>query len=76
MFRIIPHTHQKCSGGSNKPYAHQDTGPHRDSDRTVFELLLWRCGSAVDSCRAQGPEYSSARVGCMKEVTIIFIPAP
>ena len=28
--------------------------PHRDQDRTVFECLLWRYGSAVDCRRGRG----------------------
>ena len=30
VFRIKPHTHQRCSEGSNKPHEHQDPEPHRD----------------------------------------------
>ena len=29
-------------------------GPHRDWDKTMFEHLLWRCGSAVDFHRNRG----------------------
>ena len=28
--------------------------PYRDWDRTVFEYLLWRYGSAVDCCKGRG----------------------
>ena len=28
--------------------------PYKDRDRTVFECLLWRYGSAVDCCRDRG----------------------
>ena len=45
--------------------------PHRDWDRTVFECLLWRYGSAVDCCKGRGsgcsrPGYgiSPLRGGC------------
>ena len=51
-FTIKPHTHQRCSEGLNKPCVHQS--PHRDWDRTVFECLLQRYGSAVDSCTGRG----------------------
>ena len=36
--------------------------PHRDWDRTVFECLLWRYGSAVDWCKGRG--YGCSRPGC------------
>ena len=36
-------------------YVHSRTqGPYRDWDRTVFEHLLWRYGSAVDYHRDRG----------------------
>ena len=53
-FRIKPHTLQRLCKGSNKPCAHQDPEIHRDWDRTVFECLLQRYGSAVDCCWGRG----------------------
>ena len=42
--------------------------PHRDWDRTVFECLLWRYGSAVDCCRVRDsrcsrPVYGISHLG-------------
>ena len=36
MFRIKPHTHQRCSEVSNIPCAHQDLRPHRDWENCVW----------------------------------------
>ena len=62
-FRIKPRTCQRCSEGSNKPWVDQDPQTHRDSDRNVFECLLWRYGSAVDCCRGRGSGYSRSGYG-------------
>ena len=37
--------------------------PHRDWERTVFEHLLWRYGSAVDCCRGRGSGFSRLGYG-------------
>ena len=54
MFRIKLQTHQRLCKGSNKPCMHQDPEIHRDWDRTVFECLPQKYGSAVDCCRGRG----------------------
>ena len=50
-FRIKPHTYQRCSEGSNKPWA------------WVSRNLWWRCGSVVACCRVGGTECSRACMG-------------
>ena len=37
--------------------------PHRDWDRTVFECLLWRYGSAADCCKGRGSRCSRPGYG-------------
>ena len=44
--------------------------PHRDSDRTVCECLLWRCGSAVDCHRGRGSGCSRHGYGWVQQTCI------
>ena len=45
-------------------FVHTNTHrPHRDWDRTMFEYLLRRYGSAVDCCRGRGSECSRPGYG-------------
>ena len=56
MFRIKPHTRQRCLEGSNKPCVHQDPEtPQRLSQTylSVFECLLLRYGSPVVCSRGR-----------------------
>ena len=52
-FRIKSHTRQRCLEGSNLMCTRTQR-PHRDWDRTVFECLLRRYGSAVDCWKGRG----------------------
>ena len=55
MFRIKPHTHQRCSEGSNKPCAHQDPEtPQRLSQNCVWvsPLEVWVSSGLL---QGQGP---------------------
>ena len=54
MFRIKPHTLQRCSEGSNKPCVQQDPETAQRLNQTVFECLLQRYGSAVACRRGKG----------------------
>ena len=54
MFRIKPHTHQRCSEGSKKPCAHQDPETPQRLSQNCVECLLWRDESAVACCRHRG----------------------
>ena len=66
MFRIKPHTRQRCLEGSNKPCVHQDPEtPQRLSQTylSVFECLLLRYGSPVVCSR--GRSSGCSRPGCI-----------
>ena len=56
MFRIKPHTHQRCSEGSNKPCAYRD--PETPTE-TEPELCL------SVSCRGTGQQWPSAGAGAL-----------
>ena len=70
MFRIKPHSCQRCSEGSNKLMHTRTqekggvTPQETDPDLLWVSRSLWRRrGSAVACCRAGGPECSSACMG-------------
>ena len=52
MFRIRPHSHQRCSEGSNKPCVHQDP-------ETETELCL------SISCGGTGQQWTAAGAGAL-----------
>ena len=54
VFRIKPHSCQRCSEGSNKSCVHKDPETSQRLSRTVFECLLRRYGSPVDCHRDRG----------------------
>ena len=54
MFTIKPHTTRKAQRAQTNLVHTRTQRPHRDRDRTVFEHLLRRYGSAVDCCRSWG----------------------
>ena len=55
MVRIKPHTHQRCSEGSNKHCAHQD--PHPTETETELCLSV--------SCRGTGQQWTVAGAGAL-----------
>ena len=61
MFRMKPHTQQRCSEGSNKPWAHQ--GPETPKE-TETELCL------SVSCRGTGQQWTAAGVGTLGAVDL------
>ena len=60
VFRIKPHTHQRCSEGSNKHCAHQDPDP----TETETELCL------SISCGRMGQQWTAAGVGALGVVDL------
>ena len=80
-FRIKPHSHQRCSEGSNKPCVHQDQKKGAVTHKTLTQTcpgvsrsLQWRRGSVVAGCRVGGALSVAVRAwDLLKEVAIIFI---
>ena len=60
MFKIKPHTHQRCSEGSNKPCAHQDP----ETPETETELCL------SVSCGSVGQLWTTAGTGALGAVEL------
>ena len=54
MYRIKPHSLQRCSEGSNKPLGAPGPRDPTETETELFEHVLWKYGSVVDCHRARG----------------------
>ena len=54
VFKIKPHTHQRCLEDSNKILCPPGDPTETEPDLPLTECLLWRSRSAVDCLRGRG----------------------
>ena len=60
MLRIKPHTHQRCTEGSNKTCVHQEPEAPKRLSQTAFECLSVSCGGISQQWPAMGTEALAA----------------
>ena len=72
-FRIKPHSHQRCSEGSNKPWT-RTQGPHRDWDQGTQHLFNFPHSSLLSIPISAHPNFCKVRQKEKSEETSLTCP--